>query len=97
MAHAKNHDYHILNPSVWPFIGAIGGFVMLFGAVLWMKEVTAADIPLYPWVFIFGLLMVCYVMYGWWAEVVEESQRRPHACGADRPALRRYPSSSCPR
>ena len=34
MAHEKNHDYHILNPSIWPFLGAVGAFVMLFGAVL---------------------------------------------------------------
>ena len=34
MAHDKNHDYHILNPSIWPFLGAVGAFVMLFGAVL---------------------------------------------------------------
>ena len=25
MAHEKNHDYHILNPSVWPFLGALFG------------------------------------------------------------------------
>ncbi len=25
MAHAKNHDYHILPPSIWPFLGAVGG------------------------------------------------------------------------
>jgi hypothetical protein len=31
MAHAKNHDYHILPPSIWPFLGAVGAFVMLFG------------------------------------------------------------------
>ena len=40
MAHEKNHDYHILNPSIWPLLGAIGGFVMLFGGVLWMQGVT---------------------------------------------------------
>ena len=33
MAHEKNHDYHILHPSIWPFTGAVGAFVMLFGAV----------------------------------------------------------------
>ena len=33
MAHAKNHDYHILNPSLWPLIGALFGFIMLVGAV----------------------------------------------------------------
>ena len=26
MAHEKNHDYHILPPSIWPFIGARRGF-----------------------------------------------------------------------
>ncbi len=34
MAHEKNHDYHILHPSIWPFAGAVSGFIMLFGAVL---------------------------------------------------------------
>lgn len=29
MAHAKNHDYHILPPSLWPFLGAVSAFVML--------------------------------------------------------------------
>lgn len=35
MAHEKNHDYHILDPSILPFLGAVGAFVMLFGAVLY--------------------------------------------------------------
>ncbi len=34
MAHEKNHDYHILDPSIWPFIGSVAAFVMLFGAVV---------------------------------------------------------------
>ena len=38
MAHVKNHDYHILNPSLWPFIGAVAAFVMLFGAVLFFHD-----------------------------------------------------------
>ncbi|WP_304951384.1 cytochrome c oxidase subunit 3, partial [Sulfitobacter sp.] len=40
MAHAKNHDYHILPPSTWPLLGSVGGFVMLAGAVLWMHGMT---------------------------------------------------------
>nr|WP_319948309.1 cytochrome c oxidase subunit 3 [uncultured Shimia sp.] len=65
MAHAKNHDYHILPPSLWPLLGSIGAFIMLFGAVLWMSEVT-------PYMFFIGLVLVLYVMYGWWAEVAAE-------------------------
>ena len=27
MAHAKNHDYHILPPSIWPLMGAAGAVI----------------------------------------------------------------------
>ncbi|WP_238256031.1 cytochrome c oxidase subunit 3, partial [Methylorubrum podarium] len=40
-AHAKNHDYHIINPSPWPLLGAFSGFLMAFGAVFWMKGLSA--------------------------------------------------------
>ncbi|NRA99766.1 MAG: cytochrome c oxidase subunit 3 [Rhodobacteraceae bacterium] len=66
MAHAKNHDYHILPPSIWPLIGAIAGFVMLFGAVLWMQGIT-------PFMFLAGFAGVLYVMFCWWAETIRES------------------------
>jgi cytochrome c oxidase subunit 3 len=71
MAHAKNHDYHILNPSIWPLFGAVAGFVMLFGAVLWMHDVT-------PFVFWIGFVAVLYTMFAWWSEVVAESRVGDH-------------------
>ncbi|WP_146590644.1 cytochrome c oxidase subunit 3 [Puniceibacterium confluentis] len=71
MAHAKNHDYHILSPSAWPLIGAAGGFVMLFGAVLMFHDHG-------PWMFLIGLIAVLYTMFGWWSEVVTESQVGDH-------------------
>ena len=33
MAGAKNHDYHIIDPSPWPLFGSVGALVMAFGAV----------------------------------------------------------------
>ena len=33
MAHEKNHDYHILNPSIWPFLSDVGAFILLLGKV----------------------------------------------------------------
>ena len=36
MAGAKHHDYHLVNPSVWPMIGSLAALVMFFGAVMWM-------------------------------------------------------------
>jgi cytochrome c oxidase subunit III len=72
MAHEKNHDYHILAPSLHPFIGAVGGFVMLFGAVLWMQSIT-------PFMFFIGLAIVLYTMGAWWWDVIRESNVGDHA------------------
>ncbi|AHD01600.1 cytochrome c oxidase subunit 3 [Leisingera methylohalidivorans] len=71
MAHAKNHDYHILPPSIWPLASALGTFVMLVGAVFWMKGVTA-------WAFWIGLVAVLYSAFAWWSEVVAESKVGDH-------------------
>ncbi|MGR3623315.1 cytochrome c oxidase subunit 3 [Pseudophaeobacter sp.] len=72
MAHAKNHDFHILPPSILPFLAALGGFFMLFGAVLWMQDIT-------PWMFWIALVGVLYVSFAWWSEMVSEARQGDHA------------------
>jgi len=67
----KNHDYHILNPSLWPLIGALFGFIMLFGAVLFFHDKG-------PYLLLIGFVGVIYVMYGWWAETVAENKEGDH-------------------
>lgn len=81
MAHAKNHDYHILTPSIWPLIGAVSAFTLLFGAVVWMRdgEVAVGGIALTgPWLFAAGFIGVLYVMYSWWSDVIHESRVGDH-------------------
>jgi cytochrome c oxidase subunit III len=70
-AHAKNHDYHLVDPSAWPFIGSMAVFVMAIGAVMWMHGMT-------PIVAIAGLLGVLYVMFMWWRDVVHEAMQGDH-------------------
>ncbi|WP_349363945.1 MAG: cytochrome c oxidase subunit 3 [Roseitalea porphyridii] len=82
--HAKNHDYHILDPSPWPLIGAIGALVMAIGAIGWMQagqgnEFSFLGIPMAnPWTFLIGLLIVLYTMFGWWSDTVRESLQGHH-------------------
>jgi hypothetical protein len=66
----KNHDYHILPPSAWPFIGAVG-LRDAVGAVLWMHDMG-------PWIFLMGFAGVLYVMFAWWSDVVVESHAGDH-------------------
>src|SRR5687767_13961679 len=47
-AHAKpQHDYHIIDPSPWPFLGAVGALVMAVGGVAWMQYLKAGEFPLF--------------------------------------------------
>ncbi|MEM8553817.1 MAG: cytochrome c oxidase subunit 3 [Pseudomonadota bacterium] len=71
MAHEKNHDYHVLPPSVWPFVAAVGAFVMLLGAVFWMHGSL-------PFLFFAGFLTILYVMYAWWADTIAENKAGDH-------------------
>ncbi|MEO5804929.1 cytochrome c oxidase subunit 3 [Devosia sp.] len=63
---AKNHDYHLVKPSPWPFVGSVSVLVLAIGAVSWMHHWT-------PWVFFIGLAGVLYTMYAWWSDVLKES------------------------
>ncbi|MCF2869807.1 cytochrome c oxidase subunit 3 [Octadecabacter sp. G9-8] len=72
MAHEKNHDYHILPPSIWPLMTGVAVFAMLFGAVLWMDSNDN------PYLFLMGFVGVLYCMYAWWAEVIVESHQGDH-------------------
>ncbi|MCV6586281.1 MAG: cytochrome c oxidase subunit 3 [Marinibacterium sp.] len=71
MAHAKNHDYHILPPSIWPLIASVSVFAMLFGAVMWMHDNG-------PWLCLIGLAGVLYTMFAWWSETIVENKAGDH-------------------
>ncbi len=41
MAGAKNHPYHLVNPSIWPLVGAFSGARVASAAlVMWMHDVA---------------------------------------------------------
>jgi cytochrome c oxidase subunit 3 len=87
MAHgAVKHDYHLVDPSPWPLVGAVGAFLLAFGLVTYMKGfVTDEASPFYfmladgsPWIMGVGALIVVYTMIGWWGDVIKESKRGDH-------------------
>ena len=73
--HAKpNHDYHLVDPSPWPFVGSVAAFVMAVGAVMFMKGLAVGGLKAGPYVFGAGLIGVLYTMIAWWSDVVREAQ-----------------------
>ncbi|WP_309083655.1 cytochrome c oxidase subunit 3 [Chelativorans sp.] len=85
-AHAKKHDYHIIDPSPWPFIGSVGALVMAFGLIAWMKAAQGNSFPIFGidlaaanfWLFLVGLLIVLYTMFSWWSDTIKEAQEGYH-------------------
>jgi cytochrome c oxidase subunit 3 len=80
MAGAKNHQYHILNPSIWPLIGSVGALVMAFGGVMYMHGANLSPEQANGggWIFFAGLALVLFVMLSWWADVVKEANQGDH-------------------
>ena len=61
------HPYHLPDPSPWPIIGSLGGFLTVFGIIL------AAHYKNYI-VLILGVLIVVATMFFWWRDVIRESR-----------------------
>jgi cytochrome c oxidase subunit III len=73
MAGAKTHQYHILPPSIWPFIGSFSALLMAVGGIMWMHEHQAG-----PWLFFSGVIAVLFVMFSWWVDVIREAHAGDH-------------------
>jgi cytochrome c oxidase subunit 3 len=69
-AHAKHHDYHLVDPSPWPIVGSISALVTAVGAITWMHHMF----PAAPLVFGAGALGILYTFIGWWRDVIREAQ-----------------------
>ena len=76
MAGQVNHDYHILEPDIWPFFGSFSALAFTTGLVL----------SLYPDIFGAGASMVIYLggagliatFFAWFVNIVKEAERGDH-------------------
>ena len=80
MAGAKNHDYHILPPDIWPFVGAFSALTMAIGGIMWMhgSHVSAAKANGGGIIFFVGVAAVLTTMLSWWTNVIREAHAGDH-------------------
>ncbi|MHA1190362.1 MAG: cytochrome c oxidase subunit 3, partial [Alphaproteobacteria bacterium] len=70
-AHAQQHDYHLVDPSPWPAIGALSVFLLAIGAISAMHGASWAwTLP--------GFIGVAYTMFAWWVDIVKEAHSGHH-------------------
>ncbi|MEQ1510570.1 MAG: cytochrome c oxidase subunit 3 [Sphingopyxis sp.] len=73
MAGAKNHDYHLVEPSIWPLIGSFAALTMFGGLVAWMHDASVG-----PWIWGLGIAGILATFFFWWADVIREAHSGDH-------------------
>ena len=62
------HSYHLVDPSPWPILSALGAFMVTTGGVLYMHKFSGGWSLLQT-----GFLIILYTMYTWWRDIVREA------------------------
>jgi cytochrome c oxidase subunit 3 len=65
--------YHLVRPSVLPFLGSLAAGLLALGAVLMMHKVHVFDINIGLKGVLLGFAAVLAVMFYWWRAVVHEA------------------------
>jgi len=62
------HSYHLVDPSPWPLVAALGAGMLTTGGVLYMHRFAGG------WsLFLTGFCTILFVMFTWWRDVVREA------------------------
>ena len=85
MAQEGEETYYVPAQSKWPIIASIGLFTMLLGAGMMMNDMSAGVKDTFAhYVFFGGSLIMAYMLFGWFGNVIEESQQGLYSAQMDR-------------
>ncbi len=82
MAHAQ-HDhapagkYYVPHASHWPIVGSVSMFITMFGASHWLNDGGSG-------IFWAGMLCVLFLFFGWFRDVINESENGIYNQAVDR-------------
>lgn len=69
--HVRPHQYHTVDPSPWPVVGALSALVLAGGGIMLMHGIN-------NWVFMIGVALLLFTMFGWWHDVIRKAEREGH-------------------
>ncbi len=69
MSAVHTEKYYLPEPSYWPIVGSLALMVMAIGGVMAMREIDYGI-----WVLLAGLAIMFFMMFGWFGEVIRDSE-----------------------
>ncbi|MGY6635864.1 MAG: cytochrome B562 [Erythrobacter sp. SCN 62-14] len=76
MAGKVNHDYHILEPDIWPFVGSMSALTFTSGMVLsFYPDLFGTASSVVMWAGLAGLIATFFM---WFKNIVVEAERGDH-------------------
>ena len=69
MSLAQTDKYYLPQPSLWPIIGSVALLLMAGGGTMTMREINNGG-----WVLFAGLAILVFMMFGWFREVIRDSE-----------------------
>jgi cytochrome c oxidase subunit 3 len=69
MAQHADDSYYVPHGTKWPIIGSLGMIIMMASAGFWVNDSQTA-----PWTFLVGTLILIYMIFGWFGQVIRESE-----------------------
>ena len=68
MSNKRNHLYHLVDPSPWPIVAALGAWFLLSGVAFTFHRILYGKV-----VMIIGLIITLTIMYFWFRDVTVEA------------------------
>ncbi len=62
-------SYYVPHTAKWPIVGSVGLFIFMVGAANWLNQGATG-----PWLFAIGAAIIIWMMFGWFSEVIRESE-----------------------
>jgi len=78
MEHHADNTYYVPHGTKWPIIGSLGMITMMSSAAFWVNDYEIA-----PWTFMVGALIMIFMLFGWFGEVIRESEAGMYSAQVD--------------
>ncbi|ARD20541.1 MULTISPECIES: cytochrome c oxidase subunit 3 [Shewanella] len=79
----KHETYYVPAQSAWPIIGAIGLFLIAFGAGSYVQQLATEETS-GGYILVAGIAVIIFMLFGWFKNVIDESMSGLYSAQMDR-------------